>query len=84
MLSQWPSRPSLFSSDLILVTPARRDRMQPRALTHAGVVGDAGWSRVARAAVAPAVLHSASATAAGTLPMQTVPPPLPEPVAANG
>jgi len=48
----------------VLATPARRDRIK---------TGD-GRSIAARAAVAPVALWAPSATAAGTLPMATVPP----------
>ena len=58
----------------VLVLPTRRDRIKTPALADAGVVGDAGWSRIAIAADAPATLRFASASAAETLPLQTVPP----------
>ena len=53
-----------LSDQKVLVTPARTDILE---------TGD-GRSVAACAAVAPATLRFASATAAGTLPMQTVPP----------
>ncbi len=58
----------------ILVTPTRRDRIKTSVPAYAGVDGDAGRSRIAIAADAPATLRFASASAAGTLPMQAVPP----------
>ena len=58
----------------VLAPPAKRDRIKTHALAGVGVVGDAGWSRVTIAAVAPVALRAPSATAAGTLPMAMVPP----------
>jgi len=60
-LQQAGGRPT---SQPVLAGPAGRDRIG---------IGD-GWSVAASAAVAAATLRSASATAAGTLPMQAVPP----------
>lgn len=62
------------SEQKVLAGPARRDRIETLSPVNAGVGGDAGWSRVASAAVAPVALRAPSATAAGTLPMAAVPP----------
>jgi putative transposase len=66
--------PASISDQKVLAVPARRDRIETVALAVAGVVGDAGRSCVAHVADAPATLRFASASATGTLSMQTVPP----------
>jgi len=58
----------------VLVLPSRRDRIEAPALADVGAGGDAGRSRVAIAADAPVALRAPSASAAGTLPMQMIPP----------
>jgi len=58
----------------VLAYPTRLDRIETPALADAGAGDDAGWTRVVIAADASATLRFASASAAGTLSMQTVPP----------
>jgi len=60
--------------DLGLVEPTGRVRIEGLSPTDAGASGDVGRSRIAIAAAAPVALRAPSAAAAGTLPMQTVPP----------
>ena len=58
----------------VLVPPTRRDRIKTPAITEVLAGKGDGRSVAEIAAVAPATLRFASATAAGTLPMQRVPP----------
>ena len=62
------------SDQKLLVTPSRNDRIEIPALADASAGGGEGCSIAAMAAVAPVALRAPSATAAGTLPMQAVPP----------
>jgi len=69
----------------VIAAPMKNDMIETLDLSDVRAGSDAGRSRVGRAAVAPATLRFASATAAGTLPMQTVPPySRPDPVQRMG
>ena len=65
---------TLPADEKLVALPARGDRIGTPVLAVAGAGGGTGRPRIARAAVASAALRFASATAAGTLPMRTVPP----------
>jgi hypothetical protein len=62
------------AGEKLFVRPARRDRIETPAFAKASAGRGDGCSVAASAAVAPVALRVPSATAAGTLPMATVPP----------
>ena len=62
------------SDQTLLARPSRNDRIEIPALADASAGGGDGCSIAASAAVAAVALRAPSATAAGRLPMTTVPP----------